>query len=416
MQLSMRARIIFCQILMKKISITHWGFFPVNLSRLSIDRKNKKVKSSFFVFIAKQVATYYENGNTCGCVLGMKIPEIISNQRKNVLKKASETDSLLWPRGNKLPDSIPAYIDIAKLNQVLEDALKESLSIYAIVIAQNNLLITEQYQTGINKNSRLLGWSMTKTIANALFGILEKNGLINTNQTTGISEWQHDERKKITINNLLQMSSGLQWTENYAKLSSVTRMLYLEKEFSSFAINSPLIDSPNEKWLYSSGTSNILSKILRSELGTYSDYVSFPYDSLFYRINMNSAVIEMDNYGNYVLSSYGWATARDWTKFGLLYLNEGNWFGDQIFSRDWLTYSTTPAPASNNVYGAHIWLNKSGKLPSVSRDAYYENGFGGQRILIVPSKNMVITVMSGRQDDFNFDNLYSKIFNCFESY
>jgi CubicO group peptidase (beta-lactamase class C family) len=147
-----------------------------------------------------------------------------------------------------------------------------------------------------------------------------------------------------------------------------------------------------------------------------SDYanIAFPYDSLFNVLGMKSAVIEMDNAGNLVYSSYGWATARDWTRFGLLYLREGNWFGRQVFTREWAKYSVQQAPASNGVYGAQIWLNASREMPSVPTDAYYESGYGGQRVLIIPSMNLVIVLMSGRQKDFDFDGFYGKVLGCFE--
>ncbi len=187
-----------------------------------------------------------------------------------------------------------------------------------------------------------------------------------------------------------------------------------EQRAKSEAAQSKAKEEPNQKWLYSSGTTNILSKIMRSKFDSYDEYLSFPYDSLFHQINMKSAIIELDNNGNHLLSSYGWANARDWTRFGLLYLNNGNWFGKQIFSEKWVEYSTTPALKSNGKYGAQIWLNTFGeKLPSVPHDAYYENGFGGQRILIIPSKNIVITILSGNQNDFDFDLFYKNVLSCF---
>jgi len=171
---------------------------------------------------------------------------------------------------------------------------------------------------------------------------------------------------------------------------------------------------PDQKWYYSSGTSNILSQIMRNSFDDDSQYSTFPYKSLFGRINMRSAVIETDNSGNFVLSYYCWATARDWTKLGMLYLNRGNWFGDPIFSPYWVNYSTIAARNSDGQYGAQIWLNQAGKYSSVLREAYYADGYGGQRVLIVPSKNLVITVLSGRQDNFDFNRFFQSVIACLE--
>jgi len=390
-------------------------FFPVNLARYSIDEENKKVESSFMGFVAKKTAYYHNNGSSCGCILGKEKPKDL---QPNIAKSNStnRTDSLLWPIGNKIPVEVRQFYDTSKLNQTLDSVITNHPSIYAILIADKNTMIVEKYQDGVNKDTRLLGWSMTKTITNALFGIMDTKGMVNINDSANISNWELDDRKKITINNLLQMSSGLKWTEDYTKLSSVTKMLYLEKDVAAFAERLPTESEPNKTWNYSSGTTNILSEIMRNKFKNYEDYLYFPYKSLFSKINMDSAILETDNAGNYVLSSYCWATARDWTKFGMLYLNNGNWFGEQIFSSEWITYSTAPAPASNGIYGAQLWLNQSHKnLPSVPEDAYFEKGFGGQRILIIPSMDLVITVMSGREKEFDFDLFYSKILECFNS-
>jgi CubicO group peptidase (beta-lactamase class C family) len=130
---------------------------------------------------------------------------------------------------------------------------------------------------------------------------------------------------------------------------------------------------------------------------------------------MKSAVLETDKADNYVFSSYCWATARDWTRFGLLYLNEGNWFGKQVFTPEWTQYSTTPAPASGKRYGAQIWLNAAlEEMPNLPADAFYEDGFGGQRVLIIPSKDLVVVLLSGQLKDFDFDRFVLDILDCIE--
>lgn len=390
-------------------------FFPVNLVSLSVDKEKKTVTASLAGFLGTQVATYYESGRNCGCVVGHEIPSISAT----TASIHQNNTAALWPRGNRHADSIPSYIDTAALNQVLANSLSGNANIHAIVVAYDTLFFAEHYQTGVNENSRLLGWSMTKTVGSALLGILNQDQLIDIHQPTGLKAWEQDDRKNITINNLLQMSSGLKWEEEYSSLSDATRMLYLKNDFSKFAISSPSTTPPNSLWYYSSGTSNILSKIFQNTCQEKSlNYTNFPYERLFDKINMNSALIEWDNTGNYVFSSYCWATARDWTRFGLLYLYNGNWFGDQIFSKDWSTYSSTAAPASDNKYGAQIWLKQPNDTTAIPNDAYSARGFGGQRVLVIPSKKLVITVLSGKEEREPYrlflHDLYVKIFNCFE--
>jgi CubicO group peptidase (beta-lactamase class C family) len=390
--------------------------FLVKNVKYEIDKDQKLVKTSLFG-IAKREAVYYNNGISCGCLLKYAdtIPANIT-ERKIVENNDANSSELHWPQGNKLHDSIPNFINKKRLDSILQNSLAANTKTLAITVAYNNFLVGEAYNSGVDAETRLLGWSMTKSIGNALFGILNKTKKIDIYKETGISEWQGDGRKSITTNNLLQMSGGLQWEENYFRLSDVTKMLFLNQDFPAYEIQPNLENKPNEKWLYSSGSSNILSDILRMNFSNHENYLRFPYDSLFQQINMKSALIELENKGNYALSSYAWATARDWTRFGLLYLYKGNWFGKEIFTPQWATYSTTPSTTSNGVYGAQFWLNYSGeKVPSINRDAFYEDGFGGQRILIIPSRNLVITVLSGNQSNFNFDEFYSHIVSCFDN-
>jgi len=151
-----------------------------------------------------------------------------------------------------------------------------------------------------------------------------------------------------------------------------------------------LVGKPNESFNYSSGTSNLLSGILRKQFDTHQEYLDFWYTNLIDRIGMNSMVIEADLTGNYVGSSYSWATARDWAKFGLLYLHNGNWNGDQLFTKDWVAYATTPTPTSNGTYGAQFWLNAEKQFKDVPASMYFADGYQGQRVYVLPDQELVI--------------------------
>jgi CubicO group peptidase (beta-lactamase class C family) len=113
-------------------------------------------------------------------------------------------------------------------------------------------------------------------------------------------------------------------------------------------------------------------------------------------------IVETDMAGNYVGSSYGWATTRDWAKFGLLYLHKGNWNGEQLFNESWAKYVATPTNTSNGVYGAHFWLNAGGKFPDAPKDLYSASGYQGQKVFIIPSRDLVI-VRLGLTDESQFD-------------
>ena len=182
----------------------------------------------------------------------------------------------------------------------------------------------------------------------------------------------------------------------------MNQMLFLDSDMTIAQKEKKAIAKPTEIWNYSSGTSNLLSGILRSQFKTHQTYLDFPYASLVDKIGMNSMLIETDIKGNYVGSSYAWATTRDWAKFGLLYLHNGKWNGEQIFDPEWSTYVSTPTSHSDGTYGAHFWLNANGKFPDVPRDLYSANGYQGQRVYIIPSKDLVI-VRTGLSESSQFD-------------
>ena len=341
-----------------------------------------------------------------GCVLvnedydlNTSIPKPQRDQSKN---------DLPFPYGNEvIKDSIFVNIDYEALNKAMEAAFTnpDTQKTRTIIVAYKNHIIAEKYLDDFNKDTPILGWSMTKSILATLYGILEYQGKIDLNKPTPISDWQNDERKEITLNHLLRMQSGLAWEEDYASISDVTKMLFLDADMTTGQAKKEAIAPPTEVWNYSSGTSNLLSGILRKQFSTHQDYIDFPYKVLIDKIGMHSMLIETDMMGNFVGSSYAWANTRDWAKFGLLYLNNGNWNGEQLFDSRWVDYVSTPTLHSNGTYGGHFWLNANGKFPDVPRDMYSANGYQGQRVFIIPSKDLVV-VRTGlaEEPDFNINN------------
>ncbi|RZK06340.1 MAG: class C beta-lactamase-related serine hydrolase, partial [Flavobacterium sp.] len=208
---------------------------------------------------------------------------------------------------------------------------------------------------------------------------------------------------------------GLEWEEKYDKICDATKMLFEAEDMAKVQLEKPLVGTPNQTWNYSSGTSNLLSHILRNQFKTHQEYLDFWYSALIDKIGMHSMLVETDMVGNYVGSSYAWATTRDWAKFGLLYLRNGNWNGEQLFEESWSSYVATPTNTSNGRYGGHFWLNSGGKYPDAPKDLYYASGFQGQKIFIVPSMDLVI-VRFGLTDDeaYDFNGLLKGILGSFQ--
>ncbi|MGV9002590.1 serine hydrolase domain-containing protein [Flavobacterium sp.] len=334
-------------------------------------------------------------------------------------KRTKVINNSQYPFGKLEPkDTVFSNVNYKKLHVVLDAAFdkkeEKSKRTRSIVILYKGKLLAEKYQDGFNKDSKILGWSMTKSITATYFGILQHQGKINIMQAAPLVEWQNDSRKTITINDLLHMNSGLEWEEKYDKISDATKMLFVEKDMTKSQLNKPLVGKPNNSWNYSSGTTNLLSGILRQQFKSHQEYLDFWYSSLIDKIGMDSMLIETDMAGNFVGSSYGWATTRDWAKFGQLYLNKGNWNGEQIFDKSWAKYVATPTHSSNGRYGGQFWLNTNSYFPDAPKDMYYASGFQGQMVAIFPSHDLVIVRMGLKENpEFDFNGLLSGIIESF---
>jgi CubicO group peptidase (beta-lactamase class C family) len=251
---------------------------------------------------------------------------------------------------------------------------------------------------------------MTKSIMATIYGILEYQGNLKVSDPVALKDWANDERALISIDDLLRMQSGLAFEEDYSVISDVTNMLFNESDMAQVAIDKPSIAKPGDIWSYSSGTTNILSKYLKSFSSDAQKYLDFPYAQLIDKIGMHSMVIETDMVQTFVGSSYGWASTRDWARFGLLYLQNGVWDGSRIFSENWVNYISTPTKDSNGAYGAHFWLNADGNLKDVPRDLYSANGHDGQHVYVIPSKDLVIVRTGlGERPDYRANDFIAAI-------
>ncbi|WP_088324519.1 serine hydrolase domain-containing protein [Polaribacter tangerinus] len=371
------------------------SFTPIHLASNTIDTTLKIARSSVVGLLTRKAV--FRKGLGSVLTLNQK-DETAKYLYPNRTKSSSE---MAYPYGDfPQKDTIFENISYPKLNKAVGSIFGTDKS-RAVLVIYKDKIIAEKYSKGFNASSKILGWSMTKSLLSTVFGVLSYQNRMVINAKAPIESWQNDARKEITIHNLLQMNSGLEWDENYDKISDATTMLFLERDMTKTQEHKPLVGKPNQTWNYSSGTSNLLSGILRNHFGSHQEYLDFWYSDFIDKIGMNSMVLEADLSGNYVASSYAWATTRDWGKFGLLYLKKGNWNGTRIFSEDWTTYVTTPTPGSKNTYGAQFWLNADGGFKDVPKNMYYADGYKGQRVYILPDQEMVIVRFGLKNFDEN---------------
>lgn len=308
------------------------------------------------------------------------------------------TDS--WPRGEE-----PDNPDFARHADAIFDLHGEQGVTYALLAIQHGRLIYERYNAGANAFYLQYSWSMAKSITHALTGILVKAGKLDLYAPVGLPEWADDDRRHITLDQLLRMSSGLSFAEDYVdgQSSDVIPMLQFEgrHDTGAFAAAKALAHPPGSYWSYSSGTTNIICRILRDTVGGgASGMLRFMNDELFEPIGMRTATPKFDTSGTFIGSSFLFASPQDFARFGYLYLRGGTWDGREILPREWVDYARTPTyQDAEQCYGAHWWMR-------TSRTSWFmASGYDGQRILCVPEKDLVL-VRLGRTPESQIEPIW----------
>ena len=277
----------------------------------------------------------------------------------------------------------------------------------AVVVQHRGQVVAEAYASGITADTTLISWSMAKSITHALVGMAQMDGLLDVQAPTGIAQWQNDDRRLITLQHLLEMRSGLAWIEDYVEgnESDVIDMLFGsgKDDHAAHAMNHPLVNTPGSEWYYSSGTTNVVARLLGDALGDKngaSDRThAFIQERLFDAIGMSSATAQFDAAGTFVGSSYVYATARDFAKFGELYLRDGMCGTARILPVGWVDHArdqTVIDAETGQGYGAH-WWTQPGEPGSL-----IASGYEGQQILVLPERDLVIVrlgkTISGKRD------------------
>ena len=374
------------------------GIALLQLMRISVDRQRHVVRAGLLGFIGDGLAV--DRPNT-GCAV---VPDGNLDFAIHVNKIAAQAGTSavttiapdpgtapLWPDGNTVATT-PA------LDRLLADDTLTGSGMRAVVVVDHGRIVAERYATGFSAATPLLGWSMAKTVVAGLVGVFVKEGRLTLDQSAGWATPGGDGRERIRIADLLSMSSGLHFNEGYGAVSDITRMLYLEPDMSEFARAQPLAHPVGEFWSYSSGTANILSRIVQDAGGRLGAGVAA--EKIFRPLGMASALIETDEDGTLVGSSYMYATARDWARYAQFLLQDGAWRGQEMLPRGYVAMMASPVAASRGQYGhGLVWLWGSdavtpGKNPDtafgIPADTFWMEGHDGQSIAIMPSRQLAV--------------------------
>ena len=355
----------------------------LKLVRLSVDTTGNSVTASMLGLFAPMTAIYRPG---LGCAL---VPDgNLEAARQIQLAHPDDVDPTgAWPLGESVDPPDPA------VQAVLGDPALTGPGMRAVVVIRDGKLVGEVYGDGFDEQTPLLGWSMTKTVNAVLVGMAMADGKLTDGDAEIFPGWRNDPRKDITPGDLLSMTSGLAFNEDYGDVTDVTRMLFLEPDMTAFAASQPLVAPPRTKFNYSSGTAVLLAKLWMQRVGGGPTALRYPYERLFKPLGMTSAVLEADASGTFVGSSYLYATARDWARFGQFLLQNGMWNGQQLVPAGFIGKMQT----SNGLPGAYSqaqsWMDgpKGAYWSEIGLPfAFWLEGHDGQSIAVIPSKNMVV--------------------------
>jgi len=387
------------------------GFFlfPADERRrvtYDVDRRSQLVRMTHGA-VTRTAKLYGDQG----CIIHPQDHDGIFFTPVPVKTRLPDAASQPWPMGDAPPaEPAPSGIDRGRVGKAVDLAFSDPAALTAaFVVVYKGRIVGERYMAGITKDTQLESWSMGKSLTATLFALLVKDGVYKVNDPAPVPEWQKpgDPRAAIRNADLLHMSSGLRFIAGQDPDYTPDKgypdhTLIYTGAIDAFkhSMTRPLQFPPNTEGRYRNSDPLMIGWLIKQAvIKRGEDYLTYPQRALFDRIGIRRQVLETDPYGNFLLSGYDYGTARNWARLGLLYLQDGMWQGHRVLPEGWATFVSTPAPAwKRPVYGGLFWVNGDGARP-IPTTAYFANGAGGQRTIIIPTHDLVVVRMGHHKGD-----------------
>ncbi len=394
----------------------------LQLTSVTVHEREQRVQARFAGLFEREAQWLPSRG----CVLDLGSAPV-----RPVVRPPVDTGSP-WPQGEAAlaPADWGDGVDRAALQRAMQQAFvgagdPQAANARAVAVIHRGRALVLQTAPGFGPDTALHGWSMTKTVLGMLsyklahehdldFATPVVDAVAGDRAPAWVSSWRQDARKAITVADLMYMRDGLDSQEGYEPWSAVPRMLWGHRDTAAYAAAFQPEAPPGQRWRYLSQTANLLAAVDRARLRSDADYWSYPRRALFDPIGARTATLETDAAGNWVGSSYLWASVGDWARLGQLMLQDGRWDGRQVLPPGWWAFASTPAtPAGEGRgYGAQTWRiadPQAGRCRAsgLPADTLAMSGHWGQVLAMVPSRDAVIvrlgwTVRGGQFDSCAF--------------
>ncbi len=372
--------------------------------RFGYDHEERSVSTSFFG-LGRATATWLPG---LGCALDH--PRV--DGRRTVQTLAFPVHGGPWPQGSDPGDPDPVLQDLVA--DMVRTDNEAGLRTRALLVVRDGAVVAEAYADGADATTPLLGWSMAKSVAGIMIGNLAYRGLASPEDDSLFAEWRDDARGQIRLSDLLTMTDGLAFAEVYEPGADATRMLFTEPSASEYALGRPALHAPGTVFNYSSGSTNLLNRLHMERTGgtpghAWNDF----FEHIAVPLGLEHFVFETDAAGLFTGSSYIYASARDWARFGQLMLGGGVLNGVRVVEAEWVEQSTRPNGSENyRAYGYQWWLNDGGRgpsWPSLPADAYAATGNREQIMMVIPSESLVIVRLGWTDGRYPADARFAEI-------
>ncbi len=350
-----------------------------------------------------------------GCVLDLEPASPVAFAGATMVASTSSDPGKPWPEGNAaLPAALwGAEVNVARLQKIIADAFVGAGNVDAanargLAVVHKGRLLALRHADGFAPDTPLHGWSMAKTVGAMLMHKLAAqtnlpidtpvvDGFAKAREPAWLAAWRLDARKAIRLSDLMFMRDGLASTENYNPWGAVPQMLWGVNDAAAFGAASALEATPGTRWRYLSTSANLMAALAPGRFQNDAQYWAYPRQALFEPIGARSAVVETDVSGNWLASSFMWASTADWARIGELLRNDGRWGGKEVLPPGFLKLALTPAAASGEgkAYGAQTWLigepaHGECKGQGLPEDSIAMEGHWGQLVAVIPSREAVV--------------------------